>query len=107
MPSVRAHHPASSGLLPRDWAVELQEGDQHRVETNVKETTERLVDLGAETVVLGCAGMGGMGRWVIDAGPEKGKMVRERERRCSARRSARRGDATCTSTMFYEQAATK
>jgi Asp/Glu/hydantoin racemase len=56
--------------------VELQEGDQHRVETNVKETTERLVDLGAETVVLGCAGMGGMGRWVIDAGPEKGKMVR-------------------------------
>jgi Asp/Glu/hydantoin racemase len=56
--------------------VELQEGDQNRVETNMKETTGRLVDLGAGTVVLGCAGMSGMDRWVIDAGLEKGKRVR-------------------------------
>ncbi|WRT69219.1 uncharacterized protein IL334_006203 [Kwoniella shivajii] len=47
--------------------VELQEGDQTKVEKGMKDTTITLVEKGAETIILGCAGMCGMDQWVIDA----------------------------------------
>lgn len=55
--------------------VDLQDGDQAMVERGMKETTLRLVDQGAETLILGCAGMSGMNKWVIEAARSKGKTV--------------------------------
>jgi Asp/Glu/hydantoin racemase len=55
--------------------VELQEGDQAKVEKNMRETTGRLVDQGAETLILGCAGMSGMDSMVKDEAMKKGKKV--------------------------------
>lgn len=55
--------------------VELQEGDQEKVEKNMRETTGRLVAQGAETLVLGCAGMSGMDRMVKDEAAKRAKKV--------------------------------
>jgi Asp/Glu/hydantoin racemase len=56
--------------------TELQDGDQARVEKEMKETTAKLVDQGAGTLILGCAGMSGMEVWVEEAAMLKGKKVR-------------------------------
>ncbi|KAI9632180.1 Asp/Glu/hydantoin racemase [Dioszegia hungarica] len=66
-----------AGVLTSGLAItELQDGDQARVERGMRETAGRLVDQGAGTIILGCAGMSGMDGWVIDAAKEKGKSVR-------------------------------
>lgn len=56
--------------------VELQEGDQEKVERLMKETTVRLVKQGARTLILGCAGMSGMEGWIVDAGQSQGVKVK-------------------------------
>jgi Asp/Glu/hydantoin racemase len=66
-----------AGVITSGLAItELQDGDQDRVEKGMKETTKRLIEKGAETIVLGCAGMSGMQGWVRDAAMEIGKKVR-------------------------------
>ncbi|WVQ81390.1 hypothetical protein IAT38_003514 [Cryptococcus sp. DSM 104549] len=56
--------------------VELQEGDQVKVEKNMKATTKVLVEKGARVIVLGCAGMCGMEGWVHEAAAEVGATVK-------------------------------
>lgn len=56
--------------------VELQEGDQKRVEAGMKDTTRRLIAKGARTLIFGCAGMSGMEPWVRSAAEEQGCPVR-------------------------------
>lgn len=66
-----------AGVITSGLAItDLQDGDQAMVETSMKETTIRLVDQGAGTMILGCAGMSGMDGWVIDAAKSRGKDVR-------------------------------
>jgi Asp/Glu/hydantoin racemase len=62
----------TSGLA----VVDLQDGDQATVERGMKETTVKLMDQGAETLILGCAGMSGMDKWVTEAAESRGKTVR-------------------------------
>lgn len=56
--------------------VELQDGDQTRVEERMKQTTKQLVRQGARTLIFGCAGMSGMDGWVRQAAQEAGSEVR-------------------------------
>lgn len=56
--------------------VELQEGDQAKVEAGMKDTTKRLIAKGAKTIIFGCAGMSGMEEWVQSAAREQGATVR-------------------------------
>ncbi|WVW83572.1 hypothetical protein I302_105593 [Kwoniella bestiolae CBS 10118] len=69
--SNRFAGPITTGLN----VVELQEGDQVKVERNMKVTTKDLVKKGAEVIILGCGGMCGMEPWIIDAAKEEGKEV--------------------------------
>ena len=56
--------------------VELQDGDQSKVEAGMKQTTKRLLGKGAKTIIFGCAGMSGMEKWVRSAAAEQGCVVR-------------------------------
>ena len=69
--STRSVGPCTTGLE----VVELQEGDQVKVEAGMKETTGTLVRRGARCIILGCAGMSGMERWVEDAARSVGEEV--------------------------------
>ena len=40
--------------------VELREGDRDKVTSVMKSTASRAADLGADVLILGCAGMAGM-----------------------------------------------
>ncbi|WVQ92943.1 hypothetical protein IAU59_000004 [Kwoniella sp. CBS 9459] len=55
--------------------VELQEGDQVKVEKNMKMTTKELIKRGAEVIILGCGGMCGMEPWILQAAREEGAKV--------------------------------
>ncbi|KAK4689303.1 allantoin racemase, partial [Tremellales sp. Uapishka_1] len=69
--STRFVGPLTTGL----GVVELQEGDRAKVKKGLRDTTSALVDRGAETIVLGCAGMSGMNGWVEAEGEAKGVRV--------------------------------
>ena len=69
--STRSVGPCTTGLE----VVELQEGDQVKVEAGMKGATTTLVRRGARCVILGCAGMSGMERWVEDAARVVGEEV--------------------------------
>lgn len=72
-------HPSSrfAGVLTSNLKItELQDGDQAKVEANMKTTAIELLRAGAETLVLGCAGMSGMEAWVYEAASQEGKIVR-------------------------------
>lgn len=56
--------------------VELQDGDQAKVERGMKQSTKSLIRLGARTIIFGCAGMSGMEKWVRSAAAEQGCTVR-------------------------------
>jgi len=56
--------------------VDLQDGDQERVERGMKETAVKLVAQGARTLLLGCAGMSGMDAWIHEAARSEGHSVR-------------------------------
>ncbi|KAK6910408.1 hypothetical protein I203_104440 [Kwoniella mangroviensis CBS 8507] len=70
--SNRFAGPITTGLS----VVELQEGDQAKVERNMKATTKGLVKAGAEVIVLGCGGMCGMEHWIREAAYEEGKEIK-------------------------------
>lgn len=40
--------------------VELREGDQSHIETRMRETSVKMAAMGADVIILGCAGMAGM-----------------------------------------------
>lgn len=66
-----------AGVITSGLAItELQDGDQAKVEAGMRETTGKLLDKGAGTIIMGCAGMSGMQGWIIDAAVQKGKRVR-------------------------------
>ena len=54
-----------AGCLTSGLAVlELREGDKARVERLVKETAGKVAKMGAEAVIMGCAGFAGMEDWM-------------------------------------------
>lgn len=69
-----------AGCLTSGLAVlELREGDQAKVERLVKETAGRVAKLGAEAIIMGCAGFAGMEGWmqegVLQAGCSEVRIV--------------------------------
>ena len=52
--------------------VELREGDQTSVKTRMKETSAKAAALGADVLIMGCAGMAGMESWVKEGVREAG-----------------------------------
>ncbi|KAL1716112.1 Asp/Glu/hydantoin racemase [Schizophyllum commune] len=53
--------PRFAGLVTTGLGVvELREGDRAKVESNMKRGAAEVVSLGAEVIILGCAGMAGM-----------------------------------------------
>ena len=44
--------------------VELREGDQALVKARIKDTSAKAAALGADVLIMGCAGMAGMEGWV-------------------------------------------
>jgi Asp/Glu/hydantoin racemase len=70
--SSRYVGPKTTGL----GVVELQEGDQVKVKRQMQDTARYLIQKGARTLVLGCAGMSGMEQWLMDVGTEEGVQVK-------------------------------
>ncbi|WVR05523.1 hypothetical protein IAU60_002541 [Kwoniella sp. DSM 27419] len=71
-----AHSDRFAGAITTGLTVvELQEGDQVKVESSMKATTKILIGSGAEVIVLGCGGMCGMEPWILDAAREEGAQV--------------------------------
>ena len=70
--SSRYVGPKTTGL----GVVELQEGDQVKVKRQMQDTARYLIQKGARTLILGCAGMSGMEGWLIDVGKEEGVQVK-------------------------------
>lgn len=56
--------------------VELKEGDRAKVERKIREGARELVRLGADVIVLGCAGMAGMEGLVREGAQEAGERVK-------------------------------
>uniref|UniRef100_V5E3V1 Uncharacterized protein n=2 Tax=Kalmanozyma brasiliensis (strain GHG001) TaxID=1365824 RepID=V5E3V1_KALBG len=56
--------------------VELKEGDRGKIERKIKVGVQELVRMGADVIVLGCAGMAGMERLVREGAEEVGGMVK-------------------------------
>lgn len=47
--------------------VELREGDADKIERNVKDASRKIAEMGADVIILGCAGMAGM-EWLVKEG---------------------------------------
>lgn len=52
--------------------VELREGDQAHVETRIRDSSAKATALGADVLIMGCAGMAGMESWVKEGVREAG-----------------------------------
>ena len=62
-----------AGCLTSGLAVlELREGDMARVERLVKDTSGKVAKMGAEAIIMGCAGFAGMDEWVQQGVEEAG-----------------------------------
>ncbi|KAJ7275280.1 Asp/Glu/hydantoin racemase [Mycena haematopus] len=62
-----------AGLAPSGLGVvELREGDRQHVESSMKKASGELEGLGADVIILGCAGMAGMEALVQSGVKEKG-----------------------------------
>ncbi|KAK2465772.1 hypothetical protein APHAL10511_002316 [Amanita phalloides] len=69
-----------AGYIPTGLGVvELREGDQGHVQREVKKSSIRCAEAGADVIILGCAGMVGMEKLVqqgvVDAGMKPVKVV--------------------------------
>ncbi|KAF9070140.1 Asp/Glu/hydantoin racemase [Rhodocollybia butyracea] len=70
------HSQRFAGLVTTGLGVvELREGDRQKIEANMKEYSGQIARMGADVIILGCAGMTGMESLVVQGAAEADPMA--------------------------------